>query len=335
MAVEEVGGPAAWLGSEVESRTEWKIELGDADVAELLEAVRTVDRPGVELEDIGRDDFPLPGLAPVLEGLVDELMDGRGFVLLRGLPVEQLSERQCELLCWGVGRHLGTALPQGQGGDLLMHVRDQGVDKNHPLTRGYQHNGYLGYHCDSSDIVGLLCVRPAKRGGVSTIVSSVAVHDELVRRRPDLVELMYEPWWHDRKRGDGPDSFFQCPLYARNDAGKLFAYYGPDYIRSAPRGAGVPPLSDRHLEAMDALDEVNNDPRFVLNMHFRAGDLQLLNNYVVMHARTDYEDHPEPERKRDLIRLWLVVDRDLGIPEAHAERGLMPRHHAAGRGSGR
>lgn len=323
--VAPVRGPAAWLGSQMEKSDEWLVPITDTGAAELLAAVEGVDRPGVELTEITRADFPLPTLGPVLEGVVDDVIDGRGFTLLRGLPVENLTEHQCELLVWGVGLYLGTALPQGAGGDLLMHVRDQGVDRSHPLTRGYQHSGRLDYHTDSSDIVGLLCVRPAKAGGVSTIVSSVAVHDELLRRRPDLVELMYEPWWHDRKRGDGPDSFFQCPLYARNDAGRLFAYYGPDYIRSAPRGQGVPPLTDAHVEAMAILDQVNNEPEFVLNMHFQAGDLQLLNNYVVMHARTDYEDYPEPNRKRDLIRIWIVVDREIDLPEAHRNRGITSR----------
>jgi len=274
---------------------------------------------------VTKGDFVLPSLGPVLEGVVDELMDGRGFVLLRGVPVDSLSERQVELIAWMIGLHIGIPIQQGANGAPLMHVRDQGIDKSHPLARGYQHRAHLDYHTDSPDVVALLCIRPAMLGGVSTIVSSVAVHNEILRTRPDLAEVLYESWWHDRRRGDGPDSFFQCPIYAVNDEKKLFAYYGPDYVRSASRGEGIPELTARQIEAMELLEATNNDPRFVLNMNFQPGDVQFLNNYVIMHGRTEYEDYPEPERKRDLIRLWLTVDRELALPASISDRGLMSR----------
>ena len=325
-AVHELGGPAAWTGDEMRQRSDWLIELGAGQAAELTAALEAVNRPGVELADVDKGDFPLPTLAPLLADLVGELMDGRGFALLRGVPVESLTEHQAELMAWGIGLHVGIALQQGAGAKLLMHVRDQGIDPKSPLARGYQHRAFLNYHTDTPDVVALLCIRPAMEGGVSTIVSSVAVHDEIVRTRPDLAAVMYEPWWHDRRRGDGPDSFFQCPIYAVNEAGtKLFAYYGPDYVRSAPRGAHVPDLAPQQVEAMELLERLNNEPRFVLDMHFRPGDVQFLSNYVVMHGRTSYVDFPDPALKRDLIRLWLTIDRDLGLPASISERGLMSR----------
>jgi hypothetical protein len=167
-------------------------------------------------------------------------------------------------------------------------------------------------------------VRPAKSGGVSTIVSSVAVHDELVRRDRVLADLLHEQWWHDRKTGDGPESFFQCSVFAERD-GRLFAHYGRAYMESASRGPGIPPLPAERVRALNALDELTNSADFVLNMDFRPGDIQLLNNYTVMHARTAYEDYPEPERRRELIRLWLVVDRDLGLPDDFVAAGIVAR----------
>jgi hypothetical protein len=328
MAVRELGGPAVWTGDEMRARSDWMIELSPEHIAELSAALEAVDRPGVELAEIDKADFPLPTLAPVLADMVDELMDGRGFVLVRGVPVESLTEHQVELMTWGLGLHVGIALQQGAGANLLMHVRDQGVDPKSPLARGYQHRAFLDYHTDTPDVVALLCIRPAMEGGVSTIVSSLAVHNEIVRTRPDLAELMYEPWWHDRRRGDDADSFFQCPIYAVNDDGKLFAYYGPDYVRSAPRGAHVPDLTSEQYEAMQLLESLNNEPRFVLDMHFQPGDVQFLNNYVIMHGRTEYADFPDEALKRDLIRLWLTIDRDLGLPESISERGLMSRSAA-------
>lgn len=319
-----VGGPAAWRGPEVVDDPSWRVELTAEHVAELRAALAGVDRPGVSLRDIRAEDFPLATLGPVLAGVVDELVDGRGFVLLRGMPVADLDERQIELLYWGMGCHVGIAIHQKSEDDLLVHVRDLGVDPDDPRVRGFQTSARLDYHADSSDVVGLLCVRPAKSGGVSTIVSAVAVHDEIVRRRPDLAALLHEDWWHDRRSGDGPESFFRCPIFAE-EGGRLFAHYGRQYIESATRGPGVPEMTAAQIEAMDLLDELDNSPDFVLNMDFAPGDVQFLNNYTVMHARTEYEDYPEPERRRDLIRLWLVLDRDLGLPPAFEAGGIVPR----------
>jgi hypothetical protein len=325
MELHEIIGPVDWTSAQMQQTDEWKLELSAAQVAELRRALDVVDQPDVEVTQVKREDVELPTLAAVLQGVVDELMDGRGFVLIRGVPVDSLSERQAELMAWILGLHIGIPIQQGANGAPLMHVRDQGIDKSHPMARGYQHRAHLDYHTDSPDVVALLCIRPAMRGGVSTIVSSVAVHNEILRQHPDVAAILYESWWHDRRRGDGPDSFFQCPIYAVNDEGKLFAYYGPDYVRSAPRGPGIPELTPQQWEAIEILEATSNDPRFVLDMHFRPGDMQLLNNYVIMHGRTEYEDFPEPERKRDLVRLWLTVDRDLNLPPSTSDRGLMAR----------
>jgi hypothetical protein len=325
MQIREIGGPAAWTAADMEASHEWELQLDGGEITELHDALGSVDRPGIEVTEVKRGDFSLPSLGPVLGDVVDELMNGRGFVLLRGVPVDSLTGRQAELMAWMVGLQIGIPIQQGANGAPLMHVRDQGIDKSHPLARGYQHRAHLDYHTDSPDVVALMCIRPAMSGGVSTIVSSVSVHNEILRQRPDLAAVLYESWWHDRRRGDDPDSFFRCPIYAVNEEGKLFAYYGPDYVRSASRGDGIPELTQVQLEAMELLEGLNNDPRFVLNMNFQPGDIQLLNNYVIMHGRTEYEDYPEPERKRDLIRLWLTVDRELKLPESIADRGLMSR----------
>jgi hypothetical protein len=319
-----IGGPAAWRGGDIADRDDWKIELDDDQRGELLRALAAVDRPGVDLQQIGRDDFALPSLSPVLGSVVTELVDGRGFVLLRGIPIENLDERQIELLYWGIGLHVGVPIHQQRAEDLLVHIRDMGLDPDDPLVRGFQTSARLEYHADSSDIVGLLCVRPAMSGGVSTIISSVAVHDELVRTRPEVADLLHEQWWHDRKSGDGPESFFQCSVYAEHE-GRLFAHYGRQYMETATRGEGVPELTAAQVAALDALDAVANAPEFVLNMNFAVGDIQFLNNYTVMHARTDYVDHPEPERRRDLIRLWLILREEFSLPPDFAAGGIVSR----------
>ncbi|MFB7308245.1 TauD/TfdA family dioxygenase [Streptomyces sp. NPDC056192] len=311
--VGEVHGAGGWCGAEVVDSNDWRVELSAVHQAELRAAVGAVESAGLGLADFSRQDFPLPTLGPLLHRLVDELMDGRGFVLLQDTPVAGLSERQCEILALGLGRHVGRTVPQGAG-KHLQHVRDLGVAPSDSTSYSYQHSGRLGYHADPNDVVALLCIRPAKSGGLSCIVSSVAVHNEVVRTRPDLAEVLYRPWWRDRRSGDGPDSFYESPVYTVDSAGALSTSYGPDYMRSALRSAHVPPFTPAQLEAMELLDHLNNDRRFMLAMDLRAGDMQFLNNHVTLHSRTEYVDHPEPERRRDLVRLWLNTEQDRHAP---------------------
>jgi hypothetical protein len=308
----------------MEHRQDWCLTLSEAQIAELLAAVDRIEHAGRALPDATLDDFPLPTLGPALARVLDDLLDGRGFVLLRGLPVATLSDQQIQLAFWGIGQHLGIPIPQNDAGDLLVHVRDEGLDFSNPTVRGYQTRQGLDYHSDSSDIVGLLCRHPAKVGGVSTIVSCVALHDEMARERPDLAALLRAPWWFDRRKANQPDTFFQRRICAPHH-GRLYTHYGRAHIESSSRGEGIPPLTPLQLEALDMLDSLANSPEFVLNMHFQVGDIQFLNNYVILHARTDYEDWPEPERKRDLYRLWLTVRRDLDLPDDYRTGGITSR----------
>ena len=327
--VPKCGGPAAWKGPVIGTNSDWKLELGSNEIAELLAAVTSSESRRVAPAEITIADFPLPRLGPRLDGVLDELLEGRGFVLLRGIPVQSMSERQCDIALWGIGAHLGIPIPQNSAGDLIVHVRDEGRDYSDPHVRGYETSAALEYHSDSADLVGLMCLRPARRGGESTIVSAVTVHDELVDSRPDLAALLHEPWWHDRRSGDGPESFFTCPLWAWQGR-RLYAHYGRAYIESAERGEGVPALRAEQIEALDAVDRLTRSEELALNMQFRPGDLQFLNNYTVFHARTGYEDWPDSARRRDLGRLWLVVRRPLDLPPDFVEGGIVPRSVAFG-----
>ena len=325
MSVSAVGGPAAWRGPELARRSDWKIELTVPQQTELLEALvaRVADHVAHD------DDSGLPA-AHARPGARRRQARARRRPRVRArarCPDRRPDTRADRVALLGIGLHVGHPIHQRTEDDLLVYVRDQGVDPNSPLVRGYQTAARLDYHCDSSDVVGLLCVRPAASGGVSTIVSSVAVHDELVRRSPALAALLHEQWWHDRKSGDDLSSFFECSVFGSRD-GRLFAHYGRAYMESASRHPDIPALSADRVAALDALDALTNSPDFVLNMDFRPGDIQFLNNYTVMHARTEYVDHPEPSRKRELIRLWLVMDGDLGLPDDFAAAGIVSREVA-------
>ncbi|QUQ66942.1 TauD/TfdA family dioxygenase [Kutzneria sp. CA-103260] len=301
VTITEQRGPAVWRGAEIADSAEWRIALEPGHQAELLTALDAV--AGIEPAEVSVSNFPLPTLGPVLAELASELLHGRGFGLLTGIPVDGRTAEQSDLLAVGIGGHVATVMPQGTS--VLEHVRDRGVDPTAPTSRSFQHRAALGYHSDPYDFVALLCLRPAMSGGLSTAVSSPAVHNEIVRHHPDLAEVLYQPWWRDRRSGDGPDSFYTEPVYDIDADGRLRTNYGPDYIRSAQRGADVPPLSPEQLAAMAALDRLTSDPRFVLGMDLRPGDMQFLNNHVTMHSRTAFEDHPDPALRRDLIRLWL------------------------------
>lgn len=301
----QVHSPADWHGDQVVHDRGWRLSLDDVHRAEVLTALAAAQAADVAAAAVSPESFPLPRLGPELQRVAGDVAHGRGFALVERVPIEGLTEEQCAMIAVGIACHVGRIVPQGPEQLPVMHVRDEGADPARPTTRSYQHREQLGFHADPTDVVALLCLRPARSGGLSTIVSSVAVHNALVRQRPDLARLLYEPWWFDRRTGDGPDSFYQQPVYAIGDDGGLRTRYGPDYMRSALRGAHVPPLSVEQQEALQVLDQLHDDGRCRLTMDLRPGQFQFLNNHVILHSRTAYEDHPDPSRRRHLLRLWL------------------------------
>ena len=302
---------------------DWIHELSAAEIADLDRAVAHARTSGRSLAELGREDFPLGVLASSTEQWLDALDSGRGFVLVRGVPVERYGEEEATIAYWGLGLHLGSAVSQNAAGDLLGHVRDAGLARRDPTIRLYRTREQLGFHTDGSDIVGLLCLRPAKAGGTSRIASSAAIYNEILKRRPDLVSALYEPFPFDRNGEEGPGEapFFQLPI-CRELEGRLNTFYIGWYIRDSQRHAQAPRLSRVQREAIDLIDEIASDPRIHLDMDFRAGDIQWLKNASILHARTDYEDYAEPERKRHLLRLWLTSRRAFVDGDPFLQRGV-------------
>jgi hypothetical protein len=303
-----VDSPAAWRARDVARADAWTHTLAPADLAELEGAVDAVRGRAIAMGAMRRDDFPLPALAARIATWRRELTDGRGFLVVRGLPVERWSEEQASFAYWGLGLHLGRPGAQNPQDELLGHVVDTGEDGANPYVRRYRTAGDIAYHCDLADVVGLLCLRTAKTGGASRIVSSVSVYNELLRRRPDLVARLYEPFQLDRRdeHGSGPACVPVIPC--RHAGGRLRTFYHSDYFRSAVRHADVAPFTDDERTLLDLYETIANDPKLYLDMQFAPGDIQLVSNHVILHARTAYEDHPEPERRRHLLRLWLSLD---------------------------
>lgn len=314
-------GPAAWRGPQWRDRDDWIVRLGAAEVAEVASALARWNARGDGPAPLRAEQFPLPTLSARLAAIRAELLEGRGFVLIRGLPVRHWSTRDAAMAFIGLGAHLGRARSQNAAGHLLGHVRDLGLASSDPNVRIYQTHERQTFHTDSCDVVGLLCLRAARRGGDSMLVSSVTVFEEMRRRRPDLAALLFEPLATDR-RGEVPEGmkpYFEIPVFNWH-AGRLTTIYQRQYIDSAQRFPDAPRLTPAHVEALDLFDALAEDPALNLAMRLEPGDLQFVHNHTCLHDRTAFEDHEDPALRRHLLRLWLAVPGARELPAVFAQR---------------
>jgi len=318
----EIQGPSVWYGPDLDARRDWIEALSDAEIAEIERAIHgaieRLENPERELVSLRQQDFPLPTLAPRLERILDEVLTGRGFVLIRRLPVERWFKLQRAVAFCGLGTHWGNLRSQNAEGHLLGHVKDLG-DADAP--RLYKTSKRQGYHTDSCDVVGLLCLNTAKEGGLSSLVSSMTLFNEIRRRRPDLLACLFSPIETDR-RGEVPEGqkpYFRIPVFNWH-GGLLSAIYQRKYIDEARKLPGVPPYTRQQEEALDLFDNLANDPALHLRMEFQPGDVQLVHNHTILHDRTSFMDWPETERRRHLLRLWLAPPRARPLPEVFVER---------------
>lgn len=316
-----IDSPGAWYGPDLQERDDWKYILSEAEKSELLDATRTASRRAGDIIDITREDFALPTLSGTLHRLKQEIIHGRGFVLLREFPIEDLSFPEIATMYWGLGTHIGSARSQNTRGHLLGHVIDLGSEFENKSVRGYLTNRHLHYHCDSVDIVGLLCLRKAKEGGLSSIVSSYTLHNEMWRRRPDLARALYGPIARDRRDeippGRGP--WYELPVF-NYYKDRLAINFLRTHIDMSQRHPDALRMGDDVVEALDLMHELANDPALHLSMQFEPGDIQLLHNHQMLHDRTAYEDWDDEDRKRYLLRLWLSPPDGIELPEAFAGR---------------
>ena len=316
-----ITGPSAWRGEDLARSDAWIHTFTASELSELHRALARVHARALTLPEIAHEDFPLPTLGPRLDGLRHELLHGRGFALLRGLPMERYALEDAATIYWGIGAWFGRPRSQNAKGHLLGHVRDVGLELSDPNIRTYQTTKRQHYHTDSADLVALLCVRKAMSGGLSSLVSSVTAYNEMRARRPDLLPVMFEPFHVDR-RGEIPPGmapWFALPIFNWH-AGALTTIYVRRYIDSAQRFLEVPRLTPQQLEALDVFDAILEDPRVHLQMAFEPGDIQLVHNHQILHDRTEFEDWPDPSRKRHLLRLWLCPPDGRPLPPAFAVR---------------
>lgn len=319
---EVVTGDAAWHARDMSISTEWIHVLSAEDIKEIDLALESFHAGGLSMAEINPETFPLPRFSEKLSKVLNEIINGRGFVLLRGLPVERYGKADSAIAYLGIGAHLGSFRSQNAKGHLLGHVRNIGADISDSKTRYYQTNKALEYHTDSCDIVGLLCLQTSKSGGESRIASSVTIYNEMMSRRPDLAVQLFHPFPTDRREEipEGMDPWFEVPVFNWYE-GHFTTIYSGQYIRSAQKNyPQARRLTQKEIEALEMLDSLTNDPTINLQMEFKIGDMQFLHNHQILHSRTDFEDWPEPERRRHLLRLWLSPKTSRPLPASFAAR---------------
>ena len=313
---------AAWLGRDLAKYPEtWTVTLSPDHIAELEQATAKVVSRGIAMADITKEIFVLPSLGPVLSALQRELVRGRGFALVRGLNAGKYSEQEIAILFYGLGSHIGHARSQNAAGDHLGHVRDVGAKGSDTTARIYQTSERQTFHTDSCDVVGLICLHQAKSGGESMLVSAVSIYNAFLKRRPDLLPRLFDPIATDR-RGEIPDGmkpYFEIPVFTWHQ-GYLNVMYQRQYIDSAQRFADALRLTPDHVEALNLFDALANDPELELGMMLEPGDMQFVHNHSLLHDRMGFEDWPEPDRRRHLLRLWLSVPGDRPLPDCFSER---------------
>lgn len=321
MTVSEVDNAANWRAADLGETGSWRRVLTDEDVGALDAALRQARsrNPSLDLSRLGPGDFPLEAFAAEIPSLRDELVSGRGFRIYEGFPVERYDTSELRAIWWGLSRHIGTPVSQSKRGDLIGDVRDIGTGIMGKEGRGYTSNAELNFHCDAADVTGLFFLKTARSGGVSRIASSVATHNEIARRRPDLLETLYQPlaWSWQGNQPPGQPGWYSMPVYGRVGDDLACAFVRVN-ILNAEKNGGAPPMTPEQIEAVEFVARVAAEPGMYLERMFEPGTLAFFNNNTVFHMRTEFEDWEEPEKRRHLLRIWLSLPNSRPLPESFA-----------------
>lgn len=309
----KITGPQAWMGPEIQDQTSWIARFDEVALGEIHDAVMAAEQRGLTIP-FSAEDFPLDRAKTVIDRVPSDLEFGHGFLLVRGIDRSRYTVEQCELIYWGIGVHLGRPISQNTRGHLLGHVRDEGKSFDDPTARGYQTRAKMDFHADQLpvDVLGLFCVRAAKAGGASALISVGAVHNVLADERPDLLDVLYQPfnldWRGEEPNGEQP--WYTSPMFSAHDGKVTSRVTSRQYFNSVTRYGEELGLTDIQREALDVVQEIANRPELRLSMMMQEGDMQFLNNHAILHAREAFTDHDEPDLKRHLLRMWIALDAD-------------------------
>jgi alpha-ketoglutarate-dependent taurine dioxygenase len=314
----EVQDQRAWARDTISS-VDWLVPFPEAAVGELEEAVRRLRRDPLPLLLLSPAHFSLGTCADVMVTVSRKLRQGVGLAVIDRIPVEHFSADENRAIYWLLGCLLGRPVAQKWDGTMIYDVRDTGKALEYGVRRSVT-NLELLFHTDAPwlslppELVGLLCLSPAREGGVSRFLSLVTVHNELKRRRPDLLPRLYRPFPWDRQAEHAPhdDRVAWQPVF-HLDRGDLVARYNDALIASAEGLSGTP-LDTEGREALAAMRAIADSPELWVEFPIEKGQIQYLNNRHFAHSRTAFQDAPEPHLRRHLIRLW---NRDEGRQTFH------------------
>lgn len=298
---QKINGEAAWSGAALASNEAWIYQLSDDERNCLDLALKAIRNKGLHAPFFNKDDFLIDRMQQSVSRISNELEEGRGFILIRGLDARKYNEDDLNDIYYGLGLHIGRPVEQNPKGDLLGTVTNSGdsTDKN---TRVYETNAYLPYHTDLSDVVGLLSIKKAKEGGLSSLVSAATIYNTILDEAPEYLEVLYQPFYFAHLGEEKPTL---SPIFSYHDE-KLSCRYLRQYIELGHDIEGVP-LTQKQIEVMDLFDEIMHRNEIKLDMMLEPGDIQLANNYMVLHSRTHFGDHEDLSLRRRLIRLWLKM----------------------------
>ena len=306
-----------WLAEDVVNDRSWIRNLDAQVIEELCNSLEFAKNTNKPMLQITAEDFALGNHAlKAFKSAYDSTQQDFGFCLIKGLPVERWSVEETKLLHWGIGLHMGVARTQNKASDIITSVKDTGGNYKVDGGRGYNTNASLDFHVDFCDVVSLMCLHAAKRGGTSMITSSLAVYDEIVRVRPDLDEAIRSPFYFSLQGAGSDDepAAYSCPIYGETEEYPAFRTNRKNITAAQQYFEDIPALTKKQIEVLDLLDKLLPDPKFCFSMEIEKGSMQLLNNYTIVHSRTDFEDFEEDEKKRHLLRLWMAIPNSQPLP---------------------
>jgi hypothetical protein len=329
--IRPIAGANVWYGKDMARSPRWQRRLSPDQLAELDAALAAARARGLGWEEMTAADFWPPGFAPLIEDMRGELEDGSGLLLLRGLDPDRYSLAELKIIYAGLCRQLGTLVYSNRGGEIMREIRDVGSDVGKrygelpgdgaapaflsSYSRTLSNQG-LRYHTDRCDVVGLFCIRQAMRGGLSKLCSSPAVHNAMLERRPDLAAALYENVWRSRfgEEDEGDTLAYPLPVWGQRD-GKFTSHYSRTFVEAAQRRPETPRVTAAQWQALDMLSDLADELSF--EMSFAPGDIQFVNNHVIYHARTAFEDDAAAGQDRLLLRLWMAMPNSRALPRGH------------------
>lgn len=309
--------PSNWRTADLQNDQRWIFRVDDETRQEMVRTVTALADPNKTLFDYRPADFAWSKTLQILLAALEEVKRGRGVALIKGLPREELTAHQFEILTWGLGLHSGVPRPQGKETQYISAVRNAGMDYRTGTGRGYSSNADLDFHTDSSDIIFLSCFNKAVSGGKTIISSSMAGHDVMVREYPDQVKWLYEPIAFSRQGEQAPDEgpYVVMPIFSECK-GKWFGRWNWNRVRSAQKIEGAPQLKPEQFAALEQFDQVMRRPDVAYEMWLEPGDVQIISSHVTLHSRTEFVDHEDPAKKRLLYRLWIAPPDSDQMPES-------------------